>query len=500
MQLVVNNSFSRIEGQSPHIDTFISKVLTYEKMIKPELDSLIFRLKQVNWKIKKYNGVNQEEFDKANKEKWDINQQIKKLKANRFVCWYRKGVFPTGHLNIVKKALEHLKQEYDLIDNRKIPDKTVFYKWNNRPFKPRNYQKEAIESAIKEHRGVIESAVGTGKSLMQAYIIKELGVKTLIIVPSTGLSDQMYQDFKDWFGINKVEIVNTKSVRSGKELKPIRLITIQSLSSLKKSKELEHLIKDVDCIIGDEFHHAGSNSYTQLFPDFNHIYHRYGFTGTFLRNGGDELDLYGFLSTVIYRYKAHQAISDGFLTPIQKVIHEIPGVKKGSYHKEYDENYCGNEDLMYRILEISQAMVGKQLLILVSKKDKSGHLINEYLKVNGVDSTFISGDNKKEEITKTISDFNNKKIQILIGSSVIGEGIDIRSADGLVLAQGGKSEIAIVQAIGRLVRLYDGKLRGYLHDFKFTGTKYMNKHYNMRSKIIESNFSPEKDIIWENFK
>jgi hypothetical protein len=59
------------------------------------------------------------------------------------------------------------------------------------------------------------------------------------------------------------------------------------------------------------------------------------------------------------------------------------------------------------------------------------------------------------------------------------------------MCQGGKSEIAIVQATGRLVRLYEGKVIGYLHDFKFINTKYMEKHYAQRVDIYDRNFQPK---------
>ena len=118
-------------------------------------------------------------------------------------------------------------------------------------------------------------------------------------------------------------------------------------------------------------------------------------------------------------------------------------------------------------------------------------IIHEFLDSIGVENTYISGDSKKDEVIAALSDFNAKKISVLIGSQVIGEGIDIRSADHLIMAQGGKSEIAIVQAAGRLVRLFAGKKFGYLHDFRFLNTKYMEKHLIMRKDIYLRNFAPK---------
>jgi superfamily II DNA or RNA helicase len=71
---------------------------------------------------------------------------------------------------------------------------------------------------------------------------------------------------------------------------------------------------------------------------------------------------------------------------------------------------------------------------------------------------------------------------------VIGEGIDVRSTDHLIMCQGGKSEITMVQAIGRAIRLFDGKLMAFIHDFRFEGTNYMIKHVDDRIDAYLRNF------------
>jgi len=58
------------------------------------------------------------------------------------------------------------------------------------------------------------------------------------------------------------------------------------------------------------------------------------------------------------------------------------------------------------------------------------------------------------------------------------------------MAQGGKSEIILVQAVGRCVRLYEGKEKAVVHDFKFSNTNYLAKHFRERLKIYTKNFNP----------
>jgi superfamily II DNA or RNA helicase len=167
----------------------------------------------------------------------------------------------------------------------------------------------------------------------------------------------------------------------------------------------------------------------------------------------------------------------------------MDGKRSPSYHKEYDNNYCHNVDLYNKVKDICElAGDNEQVLILVKNKDKAGKIFHEYLKAHEIGNAYISGDDSKEVINSTIRAFNEKRVRVLIGSSVIGEGIDVRSTDHLVMCQGGKSEIVIVQAVGRAVRLFEGKSVATIHDFDFENTRYMGKHLDQRLDIYDRNF------------
>jgi len=424
-----------------------------------------------------------------------LRKEIKALEDKEWVCWFHDNQFPTGHLILVKALLEEIKVNCHYIEKRVIPEKYLTLRWKNEPFKPRYYQEEMIDLGLKNHRGVFELAVGTGKTLGLIYLIKNLGVNSLIITPSSGLKEQLYQELIIHFGINNIQKIDTSLIRKNGKLKPIRITTIQTLASLQKTGDIQYLVEDIDAVYVDEIHHSGSETYLNLLKDIEHIYYRFGFTGTFIRNDSKTLDMWGFLSVKLQEYKAKKAIIDGFLTPIKAIIYDIPGKPSKYYPTEYKRNYCENPILLKKIMRILKSISpDDQVLMLVNRKDKSGLVVHKFLTEAGFKNSYISGDDDAKKINSTISDFNSKKVKILIGSSVIGEGIDVRSADHLIMLQGGKSPVVIVQAVGRLARLFAGKLFGTIHDFKFKGTKYMVKHLNQRIQIYKDNFDPE--IIW----
>lgn len=331
----------------------------------------------------------------------------------------------------------------------------------------------------------------SGKTYTCQLLIHALKVPALILIPAKDLAFDTYQSFVQAFGEDNVELVD--SVKKVKTKKPIKICTIHSLTSFEKKDLLEDLLKNIGMLCIDEVHHAGAKTYTELLPYFNHIYYRFGFSGTFLRNDSKTLDMWGFLSTVLYRYSAVQATQEGFLTPFKILVHDIDGIKGSTYHNEYNKNYCNNEDLLETVKTILTDYVteAEQVLILVGRKEKSGAVIHQYLNDLGVSNEYVSGDSKKDAVKTALNNFNNKITKVLIGSSVLGEGIDIRSTNHLIMLQGGKSEIAVTQAVGRLVRLYPGKDMGYLHDIRFNYTKYLIKHIDKRLEIYQKNFGGE---------
>lgn len=483
MKIVVQNSFSKIEGQvSQDVIQLLTQVMTYKNDIEAERGQLFYQMKvarQTN----------------NNKLFYATKAALTKLEANEYVCLYRNETFPTGLLNIAIEALNALNAEYKIEDLRQSPGETAILRWRNTPWEPRYYQKEMIELGLKAGRGVFEAAVGSGKSLVMAHLIKQISCTSLIVVPSRGLSGQLFRDFSEWFGPQNVQLLDAQKIRKIKKPAAISIVTVQSLGSLVKTGEFKEFAKHIDALYVDEVHHAGAATYTNLLVDLEHVYYRYGFSGTFLRNDNKTLEMWSFLSNVLYQYPAHRAIQEGYLTPVQVTMHSMNGFANRNYQKEYDANYCANPQLLEKIADIVGSYGDSQMLILVNKKDKCGLVIHEYLNSIGIDNSYISGDNDKDEINETIKAFNEKRIRVLIGSSVIGEGIDVRSTDHLLMCQGGKSEITMVQAAGRVLRLYDGKTMAFIHDFRFEGSKYMIKHAAEREEIYTRNFQCQLNYL-----
>lgn len=482
--IFVSNSFCTLVGFNTLVMRQIGELITYED-------------KEVTYELRKLQRMVEKAKDYVHvRMVYALRKRIKELRNKQIVCLLEENRFPTGLLSLIIGYLTETKYPYIIKDLRKKPDYENIMRWHNEPHKPRYYQQQMLDIAKESCRGVFEASVASGKTLVMARLIKQKAVDTLIIVPSRALLEQTYRVMADAFGKKQVDKVVAIDVKRNKKLlAPIRIATIQTLASLNKAGHLDKFLADIDMMIIDECHHQASATYLAILPACDHIYYRYSFSGTFCRNDSKTLAMYGFLSDVLYQYLPKQATAEGFISPVTFIMENLDGLPDDDYATEYANNYCGGKALLNAVVRcIHRIPKDDQILILVDRKETGGEVIYNFLKEHKLEAVYISGDNKKEDIANAIEKFNDKEIRILIGSTVIGEGVDINSTKWLLMCKGGKSIIQIIQAVGRCVRLHPDKTQSFVCDFNFRNTNYLENHCEQRLAIYQSQFAGE--IRW----
>lgn len=497
-KLIINNSFCKLVDFPPDLIVKIKKSLTFkDETIFHEKIRILQSLKYAGF-ARKSGRISSFIEEKMIELQTDLDGYLKHLKQalfdlekKEYVCWLSiNRTFPTGLLGAVKEVSKDLK--YKTEDVRKKPSKEFHLRWKTQPPEPWPFQTKLLGILEKTERGVVESCVGSGKTLMFTYDIQAKGVTSLIVVPSGPLLEQIGEDLETAFGSKRISIISSAMIEAKATLREVRIVTYQTMASLLKKGQLSHLLKGVNSLYIDEFHHSGSDSITDLLPHLEHIYYRYGFTGTFMRNDSKTMSLHGVLSERIFHYPAWQAIKDGFLTKLDYLVYKLGGIPKQTYQSEYKANYCGSKAILDKVLAIvSEIPADKQILILVKQKENSGDIIHKFLNYHGISNTYVTGDDKRKDISKTVAEFNKRNLRILVASKVLGEGINIRSTDHLILATGGKSPIELIQALGRCARLFLNKKLGYIHDLRFVGTKFLEDHTDQRIEIFKEEFRGE---------
>jgi len=376
----------------------------------------------------------------------------------------KHGQFPTGLLYIVEKWLEAFP--YTRNDIRRIPrgHQGLFKADWGIPLRP--FQKEAVKAIKRENgRGIISCVTGSGKSIIAAAIIQELQVPSLIIVPSLELKRQLTETLQMIFGLEKV----------GKG-KPIVVKNIDEINLKKEETEY-------DCVIIDEFHHSGAKTYRIANQKcWNKIFYRIGLTATPYRsNDNERILLESVLSKVIYTLSYTKAVELGYVVPVEAFSIQTPKIltKHRTWQGVYKELVVNNEARNKIIADlITHLNQSKKATLCLVKEIEHGKIISNLTNI-----PFANGEegNTRDLLGK----FNKSEIKCLIGTTgVLGEGVDTRPCEYIIIAGLGKSKNAFLQNVGRGLRLYPDKESCKVIIFLDRSHKFPIRHYKEQVKIL----------------
>jgi len=386
------------------------------------------------------------------------------------------GHFPTGLLPHVTKFLELKAATFTVHDTRIKPQKAACQEL---PGAPVLYpaQNEAVQAALAKKRGGVVMPTGTGKTLVIATLVAELGVPTLIVVPSLEVKKQFEDALKTFFDKKSLEGV----------------VRVENIDSTILSK-----LKGFQCLIIDECHHAAAKTYQKLNKSaWNDIYYRFFFSATYFRNDDNQNLLFeGIAGEIAYTLEYTRAVRDKYIVPVEAYSISLPKkqVTGATWKQVYNELVVKND---LRNLKISYIMkdllaVRRPTLCLV-KEIAHG---KELSAITGV--PFVNG--QDEESRGLISQFNSGNLTSLIGTTgVLGEGVDTKPCEYVIIAGLGKAKSAFMQQVGRAVRTYPGKESAKVIVFKDPSHKWALAHFNAQRKILLDEYGVKVEAleIWD---
>jgi superfamily II DNA or RNA helicase len=388
--------------------------------------------------------------------------------------------------------------------------------FRNSKKKPRYFQKEAIFNALTEKRGLLLSATGTGKSLIIYSLIKlftDLGKKVLLIVPNTGLVEQMFDDFSEygWHNINdQVEMLYSGMKPTYK--KNVLISTWQSIPTKKKDPRF---YQEYDCVIVDEVHNAKALQLQKILKECTNAEYRIGTTATLPKDQSETYNIFSVIGTPIFEYKTKQGIEDGYLSnmAIIALILKYPKDfieknKNRSYDMEIDEieNYAPRNATFNYILN---RIDPKDNIILLCRHIDHLEKIKAHLEAtSNREIEVVHGKVKvkeRERIRKSVAE--REGLIILATYETMSTGVNINKIHHVIFGSPYKAPTKVLQAIGRGLRLHESKdillvwdLADDMRRTKRTGStaeNYCWEHYKerMASYIEEGHEIVEEDFI-----
>jgi superfamily II DNA or RNA helicase len=426
---------------------------------------------------------------------------------------YLNRIYPTGLYSFVTDILKKHNINFKIVDKR---DLSLHYK----PFETnklylRDYQQNVLNQALKAKRGVIQIATGGGKTELAAKLIADIGLKAIFLVHTYDLLHQAADRFEKYYDFKVGRISGSECFVSDK----VNVCMIQTLhyclkkkyilfddeeqkyneNSNVKSNVVKNILDTSDVLIVDEGHKIAAQSYINIMESTNCVY-RYCMSATPQRSDGRTIHLQAYTGMKFTPITASYLITQNYLVrPIiylcniykQKFIYS-----KSNYTSTYKKYIVENEYRNKVIAVLVKKLISqnKHVLITVTQK-KHGKILLKLLKtVTKSDKIkFLYSDVSKEDRINILEDMRNGKLNVLIGTSLADEGLDIPILDVLILAGAGKSITRIPQRIGRVLRLYENKKNVYVFDF-VDNVRYLRGQLRERIEI----YKQEKEFIINN--
>ena len=355
------------------------------------------------------------------------------------------------------------------------------------PFKIRDYQFDAVCTGIQRKNAILLSPTGSGKSLiiyvLARWLLSALDKSRkdiLIVVPTTSLVDQMYNDFKSY----GYDVENRcHKIYSGKDKNTFKRIVISTWQSIHRFPK--EWFARFGTVFGDECHGFKSKSLTTIMNKCTEAEYRFGTTGTLDGALTHELVLQGLFGKV-YRVTSTRALQDNDTLArldIRRIILEYSKeVKKNFGKKTYQEEieFIVTNDKRNNFIKNLTLDLKGNTLVLYNYVEKHGkplyNLMKDQVK-EGRKIFFVSGETAATDREAIRAIVEKQKDSITVASlGTFSTGINIRNLHNIVFASPSKSQIRVLQSIGRGLRKTDDGKSTTLYDIIDDITK---KNYGM---------------------
>ena len=368
----------------------------------------------------------------------------------------------------------------------------------NLSVQPRDYQINAVNVALSKHKTLLLSPTASGKSLIIYIIIRYLNLKTLILVPTTSLVSQMYNDFRQ-YGFDVAN--NCHTVFAGRDKVsdlPVVISTWQSIYKMKQS-----YFEQYEIVIGDEAHGFKSKSLTSIMTKCINAKYRIGTTGTLDGTQTHKLVLEGLFGKVFKVTSTKKLIDSKHLSPftIKAILLRHPDsichdLKKINYQEELE--YLITSEARNNFIKKLVLGLENNTLLLFRFVEKHGKLLYDMIKENTNDRKvfFVYGgtDTDTREQIRAIVERETNSI-IVASYGVFSVGVNIRSLHNIVFASPSKSRIRNLQSIGRGLRKSKNKEVATLYDIADdlsygSHHNYTLEHFKERIRIYKDENFP----------
>lgn len=357
----------------------------------------------------------------------------------------------------------------NLTPNAVLGLKKEFHEW----------QKRALVDLLVKKRILFEVSTGSGKTMFMVSALKKLfadneNASALIVVPKNViLEDTWFRELLDaGFPISQIGLF----YGGGKEMRRITLTNIQSIENID--------IGRFSIIVADECHHLQTDRLREIFSNCQAEY-VIGLSATVQRKKYEHWQVLHLFDNNVFTYTLSEAIGDEILSnfcyyPISieltsKEYDEYNTLTQqlGAFSSKNKNDIEDTKNVMAMTLIgqrkklISNTPVKKLIvqLILQQVLNKKTIIFSQYNEFTsslywtlieiGIRSEVLHSGIPKANQQKILEDYRSNKFNVLLVTKMLDEGYNLPSIDCAIITATDKSELQMIQRLGRILRKKD---------------------------------------------
>ena len=404
------------------------------------------------------------------------------------VCLLRRRTFPAGLTERVAEAVRAAGLDVEVSDDAKVAEgESLSGRLRGVALRP--YQLEAAAVVLGRRRVALECPTGSGKTEIGAEVIRRVGRRTLWLTHRADLAKQTRARLRERLGVD-VGLVGA----GADDAAPLVVVgMVPTLARrLKVDASVAAALREYRVLVLDEAHHGGAETWLAVAAACVNADLRVGLSGT-VRTGdplrdlqlegatgprvvvasSGELSTAGFIATPTVRllepptasYPSYEEVREAVLPTWRCDARPLRRMGTKLYEEAYRRGVVANAARSRAIVAAAgrHYQAGEKVLVLADLVAHARSLDRLAGEVGLARRWCLTGEDRdREAALARFRAFDPPCL--LVATPWFREGMDVPEIDVGLLAGASMSEVALMQACGRMLRVRPDKRTVLIYD------------------------------------